>query len=110
MLLQSSIPTKRCVPANNLMEVILQCLDDLDDLVCAFAQIVERLRWPSLIVAFGAALGLVVVHVGALPGAWGSLSTSIAVLGLATWGLGSSLSVRRASLFAASAPSHRANA
>lgn len=87
------------------MEVILLWLDDLDDLVCALAQIVERLRWPSLKVAFGAALGLVVVHVGALPVAWASLSTSIAVLGLAIWGLGSSLSARRASILAASGPS-----
>ena len=92
------------------MEVILLWLDDLDDLVCAFAQIVERLRWPSLKVAFGAALGLVVVHVGTLPVAWASLSMSIAVLGLAIWGLGSSLGARRASILAVSGPSERANA
>ena len=92
------------------MEVILLWLDDLDDLVCALAQVVERLRGPSLKVAFGAALGLVVVHVGALPVAWASVSMSIAVLGLAIWCFGSSLSARRAPIFAASGPSQRANA
>lgn len=78
------------------MEVILQWLDDLDDLVCASAQVVERLRWPSLKVAFAAALYLVVAHVAAWPETWGPLAMSVSLCGLMLWGLGSSLAVRQA--------------
>ena len=71
------------------MEVILLWFDDLDDLVCAFAQIAERLRWPSLKIAFSAALFLVVVQVAALPEAWGPLLSSVSLAGLVFWALGS---------------------
>jgi len=43
------------------MEIILLWLDDLDDLVFAVVDAVERLRRPSLEIGFSAACGLAVV-------------------------------------------------
>ena len=84
------------------MEVILLWLDDLDDLVCAFAQIAERLRRPSLNVAFGAALVLAASEGATPPEIWWPLATSVALGGLVLWGLGSTLVLRQALTMAAS--------
>ena len=92
----------RDLPTGDEMEVMLQWLDDLDDLVCALAQVAERLRWPSLKIAFGATLYLVIAHIAALPETWGPLAIWVASSGLILWGLGSSLAVRQALTWAAS--------
>ncbi len=78
------------------MEVILQWLDDLDDLACAFAQVAERSRWPSLKIAFGAALSLAAARFAALPDVWGPLLSSVSVGGLMLWAIGSWVVARHA--------------
>lgn len=83
------------------MEVILLWLDDLDDLVCALAQVAERSRWPSLKIAFGATLALAAARFAALPEVWGSVLSSVSVGGLALWAIGSRVVARHAATIVA---------
>jgi len=92
------------------MEVILQWLDELDDLVCAFAQVAERSRWPSLKIAFGAALSLAAARFAALPDLWGSLLSSVSVGGLTLWALGSWVVARHATAIVAAGTEIRPSA
>ena len=92
------------------MEVILQWLDDLDDLVCAFAHVAERSRWPSLKLAFGAALSLAVARLAALPDGWGPLLSSVSVGGLMLWAIGSGVVARQAATIVAAGTQIRPSA
>jgi len=92
------------------MEVILQWLDDLDDLVCAFAQVAERSRWPSLQIAFGAALSLAAARFAALPDLWEPLLSSVSVGGLTLWAVGSWVVARHATTLVAAGTEIRPSA
>ena len=92
------------------MEVILQWLDDLDDLVSALLQIAERARWPSLKIAFVAALSLVVARIVALPDVWGPLLSSVSLGGLILWAAGTWLVARQAATVIASGGQTRTRA
>ena len=92
------------------MEVMLLWLDDLDDLVCALAQIVERSRLPSLKVAFVAALSLAAAQLTASPEFWEPVLGSVSVGGLVLWAIGSWLVARHALPLIASGARPRVNA
>ena len=95
---------------NGEMEVILLWLDDLDDLACALAQVAERSRWPSLKIAFGAALFLAFARVAALPEAWGPLLSSVSLGGLGLWAVGSWVVARNTLTIVAPGAEPRASA
>jgi hypothetical protein len=74
--------------AKNTMEILLQCLDDLDDLAFAVALTLERPRGPSLQAGFSVALTLVLVALVGRLGGWVPALTWSAIGILVVWAAG----------------------
>jgi len=66
----------------------MQWLDDADDVVFALVQMLERLRWPCLELAFVAACTLAIARAADVLGGWVPLLLWVTLGALALWTAG----------------------